>query len=484
MIIAASNFIDLLPNFLSESHKLHNLLLVVPFLLFVVGIYLCAYQTHRTQSIDPVKPQLLRLGIIILIIVAAPGFGDLLNDMVRDLVSQMGINSSGGNPGNAFEAYRSAIAKKWGTDSISQGQQQVHNSAAGQQPITNPGGSTTTHFTHYGYDGDPDGDHRSGNYPGQFTGHGIGNHDNPLVAGQSLAISQDLVQQYGLQLGETVSLTTPGGQTVTGVYADTPGNDVNGQPLNGIVDIYDPQNQYANLSGQGISGINGLGVQNTSAGTGLLGMVQNATEAAFVAVAGPFIYILSVVAAGIMWFMTGVQQVLYVLEIAVSPIFLGMLAVPALAPIGTRFMMSLVGLCCWPIGWAVWDLVVKALIDLMTNPTRNVGMGMANVAGVQLGIWALLAVVIILGSFLVPMMVNKAIMSGSSGFSQLIASSLSTMTRLPNQATQMYRASILAGNAGRAIGNGSSTFSSSLNGNRTNQGFRPNYAKRPPLTAP
>ena len=61
------------------------------------------------------------------------------------------------------------------------------------------------------------------------------------------------------------------------------------------------------------------------------------------------------------------------IEIAISPIFLGCLLVPALVEIGGRFLSSLVAICLWPLAWAVCDLLTQALINIAVNPTNNPG---------------------------------------------------------------------------------------------------------------
>jgi hypothetical protein len=64
-----------------------------------------------------------------------------------------------------------------------------------------------------------------------------------------------------------------------------------------------------------------------------------------------------------------VQKLLYLIEIAISPIFVGMLMIPALTYLARGFFMILVAICLWPLGWAVCNLVTKVLIDLAVNST-------------------------------------------------------------------------------------------------------------------
>jgi hypothetical protein len=449
ILLAESSFIDLLPNFAASAHKLHDLLLPVTFLLSVVGVMVGGYRAIHGGGLNVTGPLFIRLTIVSVLCTFMGTWGDMLNDGVRDLVAQTGLNASGANPGNAFEAYRSAIARRWGTDSASIGQQKVYDAAKGHEPLGSQG-STTTQITHYGYEmpGDPNYDSNSA--------AGIGNHNNQLVAGRSLAISNDIAQQYGLQVGETVSLTLANGQNITGTYDDTTGNDANGQPLRGRVDLYDPQDQYGSLSGTGVTGLNGLGVQAPS--QGLLGSIwsgiQNiGQDAVNVTIWGPLIYFFSLAAAGIMWLMSLIQQVLYALEIAISPIFIGYLMVPVLVSGATRFFLHFVALCCWPLGWAICDLITKALIDLATNPTKNVGQGMANLTGLGVAIWIVLGLFVIGSAFLAPWLITKAVLSGHSGVSALMGATAGVALAAPSQSASLYRSMVLGGSAMRSVGN-------------------------------
>ena len=86
-----------------------------------------------------------------------------------------------------------------------------------------------------------------------------------------------------------------------------------------------------------------------------------------------------------MWLMTIAQQLLYLLEIAISPVFVACLMVPALTHLARRFFLILVGICLWPLAWAVCNLVSQFLINLAVNPTNNGILNDLNTASVLTG---------------------------------------------------------------------------------------------------
>lgn len=71
--------------------------------------------------------------------------------------------------------------------------------------------------------------------PDTNTQNGIGNRNNRLRA-TSLALSPNLIREYGLRGGEAIFITTASGTMFLGHYDDTTGN----RRENNVIDVYDP----------------------------------------------------------------------------------------------------------------------------------------------------------------------------------------------------------------------------------------------------
>jgi hypothetical protein len=108
------------------------------------------------------------------------------------------------------------------------------DTAAGR---TNVGGRPGAYFTHYG-PGTRIGGWDPTNDSG--TNRGVGNHENPLNP-NSLAISEDVAQRFGLQRGGPVYAN---GQYL-GNYDDTPG-------FPNTIDVYDPTNAVNSVNWGGM----------------------------------------------------------------------------------------------------------------------------------------------------------------------------------------------------------------------------------------
>ena len=54
---------------------------------------------------------------------------------------------------------------------------------------------------------------------------------------------------------------------------------------------------------------------------------------------------------------------------ALSPLLIGFMAIPALKHTGNRYLLNLVGVLLWPLGWALAALVTQGILDFMTDPS-------------------------------------------------------------------------------------------------------------------
>ena len=63
------------------------------------------------------------------------------------------------------------------------------------------------------------------------------------------------------------------------------------------------------------------------------------------------------------------QKVILNMGYALSPLLIGFMAIPALKHTGSRYLLNLVGVLLWPLGWAVAALVTQGMLDFISNPT-------------------------------------------------------------------------------------------------------------------
>ena len=423
----ASSFLDLVPSFVSGAQALHGELVGVCFVLCVAGLIIHSVNALVGKNLAMMFPVLVRLMVVSLLIGSLEAWSNLLVIGVTGLTDDLG--ASGGF--NIFQDYQAAIARKLGTAAAATNFGQSVPTPTGRpgpvaSPLPDPGAAQTSgvRLTHYAYSGDSTPDPNSAQGIGAFP---FSSAPGSLIPGYSAALSQSVAQQYNIQPGQSFSVTTSSGQTYNLVYADvvpatyTDPDSGEVTALGDRIDIYDPNNELGggNNFEQSVSSLNGGPVVQGQTGIGSLmpnpgGSIQDQILWAITLV-------LSWIASAIMWLMTMVQKVLYLIEVAISPIFLGFLMIPALTYLARRFFLILVAITLWPLAWGVCNLISKAILDLGMNTSNNAGLGIANGVAQGLGPLAgfgfliVLAVWVIGSTLFAPFFVNYLLAAGGAG---------------------------------------------------------------------
>ena len=467
MILAATDFLQLMPTFVQGSHTLHNALVGVTEVLSFCGILLLSAQAAREHSVGSIWHMLVRLIVVVILVGNLSSWGDLLNEAVNDVDSLMGLN---GVSGGVFAAYRQAVAQKFGSDSPTSSQSGLPTQSANPSFPTTEGDTsrgfavqqpTGVTLNHYGYEpiGSKNYDSKSAQGIGAFP---FDSTPQSLVPLQSAALSADVALKYNLQPGQSFTAVV-GGQSYNLVYADKTADYVAGS-----IDIYDPNSVLSSDQLAAVTSVNGGAVPSNTGGGPLDGWISKVSDSLIVGILWPIVHLLNLIAMSIMWLMTGIQQILYTIEIATSPIFIGMLMIPRLVGTAIRFFTSLVAICIWPMGWTVSDLLTRALIDIAVNPTNNLVQSVFANGTMMLGYWVLVAVWVILSSFAAPLIIGGAFMAGSSGMMAVFGGTVgATAIRAGGSGIQV--ATIAAGAATAPISLASSSMMTACE----------NFAKRP-----
>ena len=151
----------------------------------------------------------------------------------------------------------------------------------------------------------------------------------------------------------------------------------------------------------------------------------NAGTSIFEALISGLLWIFGLLASVIVFYAYLVQKFILYLGYALSPIFIGFLAIRAVNSIGTNYLLSLVGVMLWPLGWGVASLVTAGLITFMTDQSFlwNQSIGGAggyafqNFIGVAaLGVW------VIFSTIAAPIVIQRVITHGIQAGSALMSS--------------------------------------------------------------
>ncbi len=116
------------------------------------------------------------------------------------------------------------------------------------------------------------------------------------------------------------------------------------------------------------------------------------------------------------------QKVILNLGYALSPLLIGFMAIPSLRHIGRQYLLHLVGVLLWPLGWAVAALVTQGILDFMTDPSFQYVDPTSTLATLQKTIGVAVAGFwIIFSTIAAPVIIQKVIASGALAGGELLS---------------------------------------------------------------
>jgi len=150
----------------------------------------------------------------------------------------------------------------------------------------------------------------------------------------------------------------------------------------------------------------------------------NVGTSIFEALISGLLWIFGLLASIIVFYAYLIQKFILYLGYALAPIFIGFLAIRALNQIGANYLLALVGVMLWPLGWAAASLVTGGLISFMTDQSflwnQSVGgasgYAFQNFIGVAVvGVW------LIFSTIAAPLIMQRAITHGAQVGAALIS---------------------------------------------------------------
>jgi len=122
-----------------------------------------------------------------------------------------------------------------------------------------------------------------------------------------------------------------------------------------------------------------------------------------------------------------IQKFILFTSYALSPLLIGFMAIRAFRSVGSRYLMNIVGVLLWPLGWAVAALITQGILDFMTDPsfrfidpTATVYSLQATVGVVVVAFW------IVFSTIAAPLVIQKVLTSGALAGGQLLAGAASS----------------------------------------------------------
>jgi hypothetical protein len=122
-----------------------------------------------------------------------------------------------------------------------------------------------------------------------------------------------------------------------------------------------------------------------------------------------------------------IQKFILFSSYALSPLLIGFMAIRPLRSVGGRYLMNIVGVLLWPLGWAVAALITQGILDFMTDPSFNYIDPTATLYTLQATIGVVVvAFWIIFSTVAAPLVIQKVLSAGALAGGQLLAGAASS----------------------------------------------------------
>jgi len=172
-------------------------------------------------------------------------------------------------------------------------------------------------------------------------------------------------------------------------------------------------------------------------------------------------FVVEIIIAGILWLVGQFASLLmfwaYIIQkfilfsgYALSPLLIGFMAIRPLRSIGNRYLMNLVGVLVWPLGWAVAALITQGILDFMTDPafkfvdpTSTLYTLQATFGVVVVAFW------IVFSTIAAPIVIQKVLTAGELAAGQLLGGAVSSFFQ--TAATTAGAAAVAAPIGSRAV---------------------------------
>lgn len=134
-----------------------------------------------------------------------------------------------------------------------------------------------------------------------------------------------------------------------------------------------------------------------------------------------FLVLYMKIASLIVWGFWLVQQFLYAFSLIFLPAMIAAISINALSSIGTRYVMSVIGLLSWPLGWALINVGTEAMLTAVveTVKTNSTGWDLTTYLW-AIAICSIIPLWIILGYAFIPFVIQRMVTTGANAAAGII----------------------------------------------------------------
>lgn len=149
---------------------------------------------------------------------------------------------------------------------------------------------------------------------------------------------------------------------------------------------------------------------------GFWGLLFSSSTSIAEAFASAMVWLVGKIASLIVWWAYLIQTAVYLMGISIAPIFLGMLTLNTTRNIGISYLMGLIGIACWPLGWAVANIMTDSLLQAAADKSlvNYLGSGGDDANAMQTLFFTLaVSLWLIFTTIAAPVIISKVLSSGA-----------------------------------------------------------------------
>ncbi|MFT6238017.1 MAG: hypothetical protein ACJAQT_000086 [Akkermansiaceae bacterium] len=134
------------------------------------------------------------------------------------------------------------------------------------------------------------------------------------------------------------------------------------------------------------------------------------------------IFLTSKIALGIMFLFSIVQKLLVLFQIGMAPVFLAMFLIGPLKAQAGQFVMKLIAVQLWPLGWAIAHSLTNALLEMAARNQVYEVKELVTIGTSQTSFFILVVSIwILISTIAAPLLISKLIATGANAGSALLS---------------------------------------------------------------
>jgi|GEM_PF-2125342 len=144
----------------------------------------------------------------------------------------------------------------------------------------------------------------------------------------------------------------------------------------------------------------------------VVGLFKDGVQSIFVSLISGVLFLLGHFAAIVQWWAYMFQEAARVFAIAMAPLMLPMFLFQSTRAVAVNYVMSLIGIMMWPVGWALAGILTDGMLTAASDKLLYDGAAALPATFLLMLIGAMASIWVLFSTFIAPVAISKAITTG------------------------------------------------------------------------